>query len=468
MGRAALAVAVAMVVLVAGCIAPPSVQNEGTTTSDTPTVDPSPTRTGSSPDNATHPSDPETDRLGWENGYWYNETIDVTHSDGYTLSEIRPIIARAMARIEMIRELEFQRNVTVEVITREEYRERNVFPQEPNPFQNQVYEAAFLVNESTDAADALSELYGGSVAGYYYDDRIVVVSEDPNATEVSRATLVHELVHAIQDQHGLSVGNGPKTTDAAAARTALSEGEANFVMDSYLARCGSEWECIPSTRSGTSPRSFNRGLFLTLFVPYSDGPTFVQALFERGGWAAVTEAYENPPTSTEQVIHPQTYPDERPVDVSIADRSGPDWERVTGPRGTSDTLGEATLFAMFWFNGIINESHLTTDRRRYNYSHPVSAGWAGDEIVVYRDDGEFGYVFETVWDTERDAEQFHAAYVELLSNRGASEVTTGIYRIPDDHPFGDAFRVERTGRTVRIVNAPTVDELDEIATKNDR
>ena len=31
---------------------------------------------------AAQPDDPESDVLGWENGYWHNETIDVDQSDG--------------------------------------------------------------------------------------------------------------------------------------------------------------------------------------------------------------------------------------------------------------------------------------------------------------------------------------------------------------------------------------------------
>jgi len=472
MGRAALTLAVALLLIVAGCSGAPTNERverpdsggEGTTTVDAGTstdgTTPGETTGTGTPVEPNHPSDPESDRIGWENGYWYNETLEVTPGDGYNEMEREKLLARTMARVEVIRGLEFRRNVTVEVISREEYRENNVFEQDPDPFQNQVYEAAFLVDEETDAAEAFNEVYGGSIAGYYHNDQIVLVSNDPETVDVSRSTLAHELVHGIQDQHELYASRRAGTTDGSNALTALSEGEANNVMDRYERRCETEWQCIPAADRGDDDRPYNFGLFLTLFVPYSEGPEYVADLYERGGWAEVEAAYDDPPESTEQVIHPEKYPDEDRVDVDIEDRSSDDWSKVTGRRGSTDTLGEAVLYATFSSNGVIPEDQLTADHPRFNYSHPATEGWAGDGIVAYRNDDEYGYVFETVWDTERDAREFHEAYLELLDGQGAEEVRDGVYRIPEGEPFADAFRVERDGRTVVITNAPTVEDLD--------
>ncbi|QLH75768.1 hypothetical protein HZS55_02290 [Halosimplex rubrum] len=51
---------------------------------------------------AENPPDPETDRLGWEGGYWYNETIDVNQTDGLSESERSALVARTMARVERV------------------------------------------------------------------------------------------------------------------------------------------------------------------------------------------------------------------------------------------------------------------------------------------------------------------------------------------------------------------------------
>ncbi|MDX1748601.1 MAG: hypothetical protein R3324_21930, partial [Halobacteriales archaeon] len=50
------------------------------------TVQPIPVSAAEAP-----PPDPETDRLGWENGYWYNESITVDQSDGLSDEELDAI-----------------------------------------------------------------------------------------------------------------------------------------------------------------------------------------------------------------------------------------------------------------------------------------------------------------------------------------------------------------------------------------
>jgi len=399
----------------------------------------------------------DEDPRGWEGGYWYDDAVDVDASDGLNEDELDAVTARAMARIERIRGLEFERDVPVEVISRETFRERGGLGRSYSARDDVVWEAAMIVGEDTTAEAAFAEVYGGSVAGYYAGGRIVVVADDPDAAAVSRSTIVHELVHALQAQQ-LRLGGSASSLDGRRAATGLVEGDANYVMDRYEARCGEEWDCIERAPRGPSSRSYNRGLFLATFVPYSDGPEFVGDLRERGGWDAVDDAYDRMPASTEQLIHPDRYPDDGPANVTVPDRSAGGWERFGG----TETLGEATLYATFQHNGVIPEDHLTSDDRRYNYSHPITEGWAGDTVVPYRDDGEYGYVFESEWENRADAREFADAYRDLLADRGAERVGDGVYRVPEDDPFGDAFRVVREGRTVRVVNAPTVVDLSAV------
>jgi hypothetical protein len=453
----ALAVVLALLVVFAGCTARQVVEPSPTPTTEGP-IDGPGTATGTPGDGGARP-DPSGDPLGFEDGYWYDDPVAVDPEDGYDRSEIDRVVARTMARIERIRGLEFTDEVSVEVISRAEYRERSVFEFDPDPARDQLWEALFVVGEDREAATVFNEVYGGSVSGYYAGGEIVLVSDDPDSVGLSRATLAHELVHALQDQRpDLTVGGGGPTRDARLASLAVSEGEANYLMDEYLRRCGGEWSCIPAATGGGGADR-NQGVFLSAFVPYSDGPTLIGALFERGGWAAVTEAYGSRPVSTEQVIHPEKYPDERPVEVRVPDRARNGWERLGG----GDVVGEATVFAGFVHAGVIPPDHLLTDAARYNYSHPITAGWGGDRFVPYRNGDRFGYVFETAWDTDRDARQFLEGYRSLLDAKNATEVREGVYRIPDSNPYGDAFRVVRDGKRVRIVNAPTVAALDDVS-----
>ena len=179
--------------------------------------------------------------IGEVDGVTYNQSIDVTAADGLTDEELDLLVKRSMARIERIRGLPFKRQVEVEVITREEYRQqrRNRSVGEPRrQFENQVWEGMFVVGEDRDVTEVRSSTFGESVQGYYLPgrDRIVIVSDEAMPT-ISKRTLVHELVHALQDQQ-FGLPGAPDTQDRQLAGDSVVEGEANFVESTYTDRCG--------------------------------------------------------------------------------------------------------------------------------------------------------------------------------------------------------------------------------------
>ena len=144
-----------------------------------------------------HPAEPRGgDTIGWENGYWYYDPVDVTTADGLNASEREAVTARQMARVERIRDREFQSTVPVEVISRAEYRNRsrsNGSAGPPgDPWNDQVWEALLLVGEDSGSSEAISDTRSDSVLGYYStsQDRIVIVSESETPV-VERGTLAH-------------------------------------------------------------------------------------------------------------------------------------------------------------------------------------------------------------------------------------------------------------------------------------
>jgi len=412
-----------------------------------------------------HPEEPPGgDTLGWENGYWYDDPVDVTTSDGLNESELEAVAARAMARVERIRDREFESTVPVEVISRTEYRNRSgatagVSSGSGDPWNDQVWESLLLVGESRGSSEAISDTQGESVLGYYSpsEDRIVIVSESETPV-VDRRTLSHELVHALQDQQ-FGLGGSPDTQDTQLSHNGVVEGEANYIQNTYERRCENQWSCIspPERRGGGGGGGSrtNPGVFTVIIQPYVSGPGFVDRVYQNGGWDAVDALHDEYPGSSEQIIHPERYPGQTPVSVTVADRSNAEWDRFDrDPVG--DTVGEASIFATMYHNG-------QTEADRYSYVSDPSEGWAGDTVVPYRNgSGGGGYVWESRWDTERDAREFANAYRGALTEEhGARNPRGNIYVVPDG-PFADAFRVVREGRTVRIVNGPTVADLDDI------
>lgn len=443
--------------------------------------------------------DPETDRLGWEGGVWANDTIRADQSDGLTCAELERVVARTMARVESVRELEFERTPRVEIISRAAFRkqvasgQRDV-PADVRAMENAKYEALFMVDEETDAVAIQGGNTADGVAAYYLPGRneVVFITRDVRTAQVHTGVLAHELVHALQDQHFGRAFGGGGTVDAEKATLGLIEGDANYVEYAYERRCENEWNgtCLVPDPAPADPRSGarsslpNLGLYLITYLPYSDGPAFVAHVRERRGWAGVNALYATPPRSTEQVIHPDKYPGDHPQQVRVDDRTAPGWSRVTRVGAPNhETVGEAGLFAMFMYpyyasnrtTEVIPAANFrrTDEQGRldsfdpYNYSHPYSEGWDGDTLVAYRDDaGKEGYVWKLAFDSERDAREFRTGYQRVLDFRGGEAVAgrANVWVVPEGQPFADAFYVEQRGETVVVVNAPTVEELAAVRT----
>lgn len=500
--RVLIGLLVAVLVVLAGCAQAPLAPTASddisqTTTEPTPTdstpaneattteADGEPTTTEAPPEQ-NHPPDPDTDVLGWENGYWHNETIDADSSDGLNDSELKAVIARSMARIEQIRKLEFEDDVPVSVLSRSEFQQQQQkrgTGDALRTFDNAKFESLFLINESTDSIAVQNRNRGSSVLGYYDPKRneIVVVSEN-ESLQIDEFTLAHELVHAIQDQKFNLSEYNRKTRDGANADSGLVEGDARYTETLYKNRCDGEWDCLPTNSQSGGGDLANIGVYLVKYQPYSDGPAFIRGVRNEGGWDAVNALYENPPASTEQVIHSNKYGSDAPADVKLADKSSDAWQQVTvADRPDYGSVGEAAVFSMFmypayhsegkeqvippnqFFNR--NEDGDLRDIDPLNYNHSYSDGWDGDRLFVYQnDEGETGYVWKLVWDSEQDAKEFVTGYEKVLQYWNAEKIDDreNTWVIPESESFADAFYVKQEGNTVTIVNAPRTEDLSEV------
>ncbi len=431
-------------------------------------------------------ADPDSDVKGWENGVWYDESIDVNQDDGIQKAERRKIVSRTMARVEAVRCIEFDQRVPVSVLSREEYRQRQAsqnVSEELRTFDNAKFEALLLVGEDEDSIAVQNENRGSGVLGFYSprNDRIVVIAESAEELRIDELTLAHELMHAWQDQQ-FDLAGSPfdgKLRDQVNARNGVVEGDASYTETLYARQCGANWECLDAPRRESAGELANIGVYLVKFQPYSDGPAFVRMVRNVGGWDAVNDLYENLPASTEQVIHPLRYRSDPPTNVTLNDTATDGWSRVRAPdRPGYARLGEAAVMMSFvypyyhsqgqtqlvsaaeWFD--YNQSGNVSEFDPLNYESNYSTGWDGDRLHVYENEnGSLSYVWRLAWDSPQNARQFVAGYERLLRYWGGQQVGPNAWRIPDGK-FADAFYVDIDGRNVTIVNAPTVAELSEV------
>jgi hypothetical protein len=226
---------------------------------------------------------------------------------------------------------------------------------------------------------------------------------DPKLLE--ETVMVHELMHALQDQQfGLSEKEKAliRDTDANLAYHAVLEGEAVLVMVAHmLNKAGADFDEVmrDDTLVGmvtsaaqaeqmidpSTPKYFAQ----MLKFPYIDGVKFAIAAYRRGGWKELDKVHANPPRSTREILHPEEYFDGK-FKAEAFDGAKPagDWMTV-------EHLGE-----FHW---------------RFLVGEPASRGWVNDRVAVAKN----GRVHaETKWESPQAAETFAKAYAGFLSARG--------------------------------------------------
>lgn len=479
MRRLAL-VAVALLVVLAGCSGP-----FGGNGPSSATETPGPEDTG--------PPEPTADPIGWHDGYWHNESLAIDHSDGLNESELDAVVSRSMARVEYLREREFDEDVAVEIISREDLNDR--FEQDDHPtdfrtFDNGKFEALFMVGSDTDSLQVQQENAGASILGFYEpdNDTIKMVAEDGTLRIDDETTLGHELEHALQDQLWNLSAITAETRDSFNGKNSLVEGDASLLDSMYGERCGAEWECLSTGNDGLSQSDLHYGIYFMEFFRYADGEVFVTHHYDRGGWDAVDAMFEAPPDTAVEVIYPDRYGEFEPVDPSLTDDLGGGWDRVRPesdepgrPRPDYATLGQASLSAMFahTFSSQLgntpydsyNSSSVIGPRQfinggttdPYNYDLAYTSGWTGDRLHVYERSGETAYAWKLTWESDSDAETFADGYRKLLSHWGGDRVTGSTWTIPADSPFTGAYYLQVDGDAVTVVKAPSQGALDDVA-----
>ncbi len=208
-----------------------------------------------------------------------------------------------------------------------------------------------------------------------------------------------------------------KNEDACNAFTALVEGDATLLMYQWWDQYASPqdirdfltyyqgWAALPEQ----FPPPFAEK---NTNFPYVEGLAFVEYIFDRGNWAEVNNVYENPPLSTEQILHPAKYRlGERPILITppaFGPDLGPEWQKLV-----SDTLGEWTTYLILGY-GADNAAQLD-DLTAAN----AAAGWGGDVYEIYYkpESGQTILAAEWAWDSDSDQIQFYQAMSEYLDQR---------------------------------------------------
>jgi hypothetical protein len=273
-----------------------------------------------------------------------------------------------------------------------------------------------LMPEGSDLGELYLELLGSQVIGVYDPDldQLYVVVRDGRVGPTAKVTFAHEFTHALQDQHfdlnklqPLALDEG----DQGIARVSIAEGDATLLMTLWLQQHLTPDEIQSFLTETADPDSMAVLLRMpvilreTLQFPYSVGLNFVGSMWQTGDWEAVNAIYEDPPSTTEAVMHPEKYVAREPaidvtVDDGVAAQLGNGWSEVL-----QDTLGEFQLSIWIREAGKVAVGPAAT----------AAAGWGGDRLALYEGpDGAWAVVVETAWDTDQDATEFVAEAKKIV------------------------------------------------------
>lgn len=222
----------------------------------------------------------------------------------------------------------------------------------------------------------------------------------------------HELAHAAQPESlredmEAAAGDYGETTDSMLARQSVAEGAAVFVTDVYAdryldvqgqsARLDDEWGTMTDATR-------------LLWAPYRYGADYARA--RAVSPANLTVVYDDPPLTTEEVLHPAERGAE-PTNLTVESNGQvADWDHTA-----TDTKGELYL-------RVLLASELAPERAARG-----AAGWGADRLLTYAGEGNDSFAWVLTWDSPQDASQFESAMADYLNATATrqGESRTGIW-----------------------------------------
>jgi hypothetical protein len=267
---------------------------------------------------------------------------------------------------------------------------------------------AFMVNVLTEQIEGL---YDPKTAEFYIADW--------SPFEEQRMVMAHELTHALEDQHfhieAWSRAARPNE-DAELARDAVLEGSAMAAMVDYLMLgTGRSLKDLPEFDPsmligdlGATPTLKSAPPFLkdALIFPYISGLNFSAAVLKNSGWPALANVFENPPVSTQQILHPAAYKAGKiPSTVALPPLEkilGKDWAKLD-----ENILGEFGWKEVF-------KQFLDDDRAKN-----LASAWESDRYALYeqKETKRLILVTRLHLDSEEHAARLFGQYSEALEKK---------------------------------------------------
>ena len=407
--------------------------------------------------------------------YDFDDVISAFERDSKRTSPLR-MVERYQTVIKQISHMKVRDDVKITVkargVARQEFFDSIMEESYENP-ESYIDSYEFflkrlhLVEKDFGLYDFLLESVYSDVSGMYLPKKKeLLILKDAN-TRIMSATLIHELIHAAQDSvvdlddlyetHANSV-------DGNLALKCLIEGQAiaieTLIRANQSIEDRSAEEVMKEVAQLVSKRmeenSFDSVLESTQLFPYTAGYNFVATQYSKGGKKDFRSMYNRIPTSTEQILHYDKFVRNEMPKVTILEEQkrvmNTLWKELD-----STTLGEFYIQAIF--NTLLKDS-LALNKQ-------AASGWGGDRINVFEANGRKFFVWDTLWDSKADANEFYKRYEMFSKMRfGNSKFTqTKTFNIvyPQKEPH---LLIRKEGLRVLIIEGDVTEEIIRQALQN--
>ncbi|MGA1847949.1 MAG: hypothetical protein ACMUHB_01290 [Thermoplasmatota archaeon] len=372
---------------------------------------------------------------------WFLVENDLGYIDIHDVNDIRglPIAKNIPQRTMSTSELNERLREPLDEDEREYYTELEIF-----------YRSLFIIPDDWNLVDIVeNESSGAGIQGFYDPEtgEMYVISDRSSRNRVN-SILSHEYTHALQDQNfDLESYMETGGYDSDFARLCAIEGDAMLTMNKWMKENLNDYEELlvefENIAQLLSTLDFdstyvNEILSEMTYFPYEGGLTFVEEVYEEGGYEAVNGLFTTkPPLSSEQVLHYHKYKNyEEPLDVNkTLDIDGFDLQFTS-------VVGEKLLTELLEFNagGIFPSTGL-------------ASGWGGDSFQYYHDGEDFIVLLATRWDSMVDNNRFFQDYTTMAS-RISSFQQGGVHIIN-----GNRLYIETGGDSTNIYYTSSEDAM---------
>lgn len=277
------------------------------------------------------------------------------------------------------------------------------------------------------------DLYTEQIAGFYDPDENKLYLIKDGSPYDNALTLSHEYTHFLQYNHPEFSETLQYEDDFCEDHgetcmiiDALIEGDATLTeglidADSIVGKYRDNSVTFPSSDSvyESAPKFFQDSLLFS----YVYGYDFVAYHYLKGGFDAVNDLYVNLPQSIEQIMHPEKYLKDAPMDVT----SEPFRTKIADEFDIirEDVLNEYDI-KMLLSSGY-DENWQLSDQQ----SSVAAEGWGGGTFIIAKKDEKPMFFSKIVWDTEKDAEEAETVFKIYSDRRFGQSESAGIWKNED-------------------------------------